>query len=115
MNGSPLRFAEVLVDIPAAKHPYTYAVPREFEPWIEPGVAVRVPFGNRSEVGGFIVACPAPPPPAVAKIIRAVVPEQVLPTKMKKLLSWVADHYLASLYQVYLAALPRGILTGRSP
>ncbi|MBM3274683.1 MAG: primosomal protein N' [Candidatus Sericytochromatia bacterium] len=34
---------------------------------------------------------------------------------MSELLDWVADHYLSSRYQVYAAALPKGLLRGRAP
>jgi primosomal protein N' (replication factor Y) len=110
-----VRYAEVLVDMPVAQQAYTYAVPWELEPLVEPGVAVRVPFGNRADVGGFVVAYPAAPPPGDARLIKTVAPGNLLPERMSELLDWVADHYLSSRYQVYAAALPRGLLRGHAP
>lgn len=107
------RYAEVMVDVPAAIQTYTYAVPWELEPLVEPGVAVRVPFGSRPDVGGFVVRFPAEPPPAQARAILGVASGNLLPPAMTPLLDWVAEHYMASRYQVYSAALPRGLLRGR--
>ncbi len=107
-----MNYAEIMVDVPAASQGYTYAVPWELEPLVEPGVAVRVPFGSRKDVGGFVVRYPAEPPPGAAKSIRRVASGNLLPAGMRALLDWVADHYLASRYQVYAAALPKGLLTG---
>ncbi len=106
------RFAEVMVDVPAAVQAYTYGVPWDMEPLVEPGVAVRVPFGSRRDVGGFVVRYPADPPPGEAKLIRSVASGSLLPPKMSGLLDWVAEHYMASRYQVYSTALPKGLLKG---
>ncbi|MBM3267100.1 MAG: primosomal protein N' [Candidatus Sericytochromatia bacterium] len=109
-----MKFAEVLVDVPAASQAYTYSVPWDLEPLVEAGVAVRVPFGSRQDVGGFVVRYPAEAPPAQAKAIRRVSSGSLLPGPMRALLDWVADHYLASRYQVYAAALPKGLLKGEA-
>lgn len=109
---SGTRYAEVMVDVPAAVQTYTYAVPWELEPLVEPGVAVRVPFGSRRDVGGFVVRYPAAPPPGDAKALLKVASGNLLPPKMSGLLDWVAEHYMASRYQVYSTALPRGLLRG---
>lgn len=107
-------YAEVLVDVPSATHPYTYFVPEPLWAIVEPGVPVRVPFGRR-EVGGFVVRVPAPAPERQARPISSVVSGRLLPGPMEALVDWVADHYLASRYQVYQAALPKGLLSGSAP
>ncbi|MBU6428265.1 MAG: primosomal protein N', partial [Cyanobacteria bacterium REEB65] len=108
-------FAEVLVDVPSAADPYTYAVPGDLARLIEPGVLVRVPFGRRKDVGGLVIRTTAECPPFAAKEIASVLPGKPLPAPLETLIDWVADHYLATRYQVYQAALPKGILQNRQP
>ena len=105
-------YVEVLVDVPSATHPYTYLVPPNLEPLVEPGVAVRVPFGTRPSVGGFVVEVGVPAPDARARPLVSVAPGKLLPAAMERLIDWVSEHYLASRYQVYQAALPAGLLAG---
>ena len=115
MPGKLVTYVEVLVDVPSASHPYTYLVPAHLEPFVEPGVAVRVPFGSRPSVGGFVVEVGVPAPEARARPVVSVSPGKLLPPAMERLLDWISEHYLASRYQVYQAAVPAGLLAGDEP
>lgn len=96
---------------------FDYLVPPALRDQLQPGVRVRVPFGQRTVVG---VVLEAPrrsadggfryrPPSAVLD------PAPLLPAESLELLKWAAGYYQHPLGEVIAAALPGPLRRGRLP
>jgi len=52
-----MKIASVIVDVPTLQtdRPFDYAIPEEWQDFIQPGMRVIVPFGPR-KLQGFVIA-----------------------------------------------------------
>ncbi len=99
-----------------------YSIPDELKPRILPGVRVKVPFGQRREIGMVesvdLVGLTeeklraAPRLRAVHEVLDA---EPLLNEAILRLCRWTADYYVAPIGLVHRAALPPGLLSSRTP
>lgn len=101
---------------------FTYTVPGNLAQSVRPGVRVRVPFGQRREIGLVESVGPAdgtgeqPPKAARLKqVLEVLDAEPLLNDALLRLCRWTADYYVAPIGLVHRAALPPGLLSSRSP
>lgn len=100
-------FAEVAVNagLPV-RGPFTYAVPEGMR--VEPGVAVFVPFGPRI-VQGVVMRLSQRSEVAEVRPVSAVMdPEPLLDDVRAALALWMAEEYLAPLWDCVACLLPAG-------
>jgi primosomal protein N' (replication factor Y) (superfamily II helicase) len=102
-------FAQVVLNLPL-REPFTYAVPEQFTPLLQPGMRVFVPFGRR-KLTGYVVSLSDHCDPALTlKNIEDVL--DTAPVLSKEILSltrWIADYYQSSWGEAVKAALPAGL------
>jgi primosomal protein N' (replication factor Y) len=101
-------FAQVAVVAPL-RQLFTYRIPPDLAGRVEPGRAVRVPFGRRAATGFVVELLSASPVEAVRDIAGVEDEDLSLPPEVLRLGRWVADYYLAPLGEVLRAALPAGL------
>jgi primosomal protein N' (replication factor Y) (superfamily II helicase) len=102
-----LHFADIILPLALPKRTYTYAVPDELLPDIQPGVRVEVPFGKNKLYSGVVERVHAEKPEYRTKPIFAVLDEVAVVTERQlKLWDWIADYYCCTLGEVMSAALP---------
>ena len=101
-------YAEVAVNAAAPiRQTFTYRIPDEL-PQIRPGHAVYVPFGART-LQGIVMEVTQTPAFADARDIEAIIDEEPLvSTERLELARWMADHYLAPLFDCVSLMLPAG-------
>lgn len=104
------RFADVILPLPLYRY-FTYRVPEDMRSTLRRGHRVVVSFG-RSKFYTAIVATlhDTEPQGYEVKEIASLLDDEpiVLPTQLK-FWEWIAEYYLASVGDVYKAALPSGL------
>lgn len=108
--------AKVIVDVPANQTDrlFDYAIPKEWEEMIEPGMRVVVPFGPR-KIQGFVISVVSESEHAKLKEISEV--KDVTPVLTKELLDlgfWLTEKtlcYAVSALQVMLPAAMKANVT----
>ena len=108
------KYAQVLVDIPELDtKTFSYLIPEELYDFVQPGVPVLVPFGNKGATNGFVVGFSNYLPEHIkAKSIYEVLDDEPLfDLEYLKLLEWVANYYCCSLQIVLDAAIPSNLLS----
>ncbi|MFD1955057.1 primosomal protein N' [Paenibacillus thailandensis] len=105
--------AKVIVDVPSRQtdRPFDYAVPRDMEPWIEPGSRVGVPFGGRV-LQGFVIGL-ADESEFDAKRIKPVAelldPVPPLLPDLIELARWMSDKYVCTWIAALQAMVPSAL------
>ena len=101
---------------------FTYIVPDNLAQSLRPGVRVRVPFGQRREIGlvesvGQADKSGEEPPKKtrLKQVLEVLDAEPLLNDALLRLCRWTADYYVAPIGLVHRAALPPGLLSSRSP
>ncbi|MBT9582160.1 primosomal protein N' [bacterium] len=107
-----MKFARLVVDSPGhwADQLYTYEVPGGME--VEPGWAVRVPFGER-ELNAYVAeVCDDPPqldkPPRA--ILERLGQAPVWPHELMDLARWMSELYVCTLAEAYQAVVPPSVV-----
>lgn len=109
MGSGEARFAEVAVNSPIpARRPYTYRVPPGM--CVEPGLPVFVPFGSQILQGVVLKIATEPgiSGPEIKDIAAPAEPEPLLDAAHIALAEWMAEEYLAPLWDAVAACLPPG-------
>ncbi len=102
-------FAEVVLNLPL-KGSFTYAVPPEFQPIVQPGFRVFVPFGKRKLTGYVVALSDSRDATFKIKDIEDVLDTgPVLSPEIMSLTRWIADYYRSSWGEAVKAALPAGL------
>jgi primosomal protein N' (replication factor Y) len=100
-------FADVALDVPlrAGDRVFTFAIPEPWQDQVTPGIAVRVPFGQRNAVGFVVTVADqaARRVRAIAAIESRIPP---LPADLVSLARWMADYYVCSVGEAIAAMLP---------
>ena len=106
----PKMFAQVI--LPLSLHDaYTYEVPLNMQPAIQPGQRVVVQFGRKKFYAALVVSVSDEKPEGFqAKEIVQLLDESpvVLPQNLE-LWRWMASYYCCSLGDIFRAALPPGL------
>jgi primosomal protein N' (replication factor Y) (superfamily II helicase) len=98
---------EVVVDVPLfhLDHPFTYRVPAGAGP-LALGTRVKVPFGGRRRVGGWVVGEATELPADAREVLRVVSDVPAFGPAELALARWVADRWAGSLADTLRLALP---------
>lgn len=103
----PELFIDVAVPV-AVDSLFTYRVPEEFQPLVQPGIRVVVPFGRRTVVG-VVTALEHSSPRARLKSVSDVLDASpILSPELLALARWIAEYYFAPLGEVIKAMLVQG-------
>jgi len=99
---------QVVVDVPLfhLDRPFTYRVPESLRDAVGLGSRVKVPFGGRRRVDGWVVGLTDELPPGARDLIRLVSPLPVFGPRELALLRWVADRWAGTLADVLRLAVP---------
>jgi primosomal protein N' (replication factor Y) len=98
----------VLVDVPLfhLDRPFTYRVPESLQDQVHLGSRVKVPFGGRRRVDGWVVGRATELPPDARDILRVVSPIPSFGPVELDLFRWVADRYAAAVTDTLRLAIP---------
>jgi primosomal protein N' (replication factor Y) len=98
----------VLVDVPLfhLDRPFTYRVPQALAGQVHLGSRVKVPFGGRRRVDGWVVGRAAELPPDTRDLLRVVSPIPSFGPAELELFRWVAARYAATVTDTLRLAVP---------
>jgi primosomal protein N' (replication factor Y) len=98
----------VLVDVPLfhLDRPFTYRVPEALQGQVHLGSRVKVPFGGRRRVDGWVVGRAADLPADARDILRVVSPIPSFGPAELDLFRWVADRYAGAVTDTLRLAIP---------
>jgi primosomal protein N' (replication factor Y) len=88
---------------------YTYSVPPEMLPLLQPGMRVAVPFGRGTAMGFYLGPTTQKPKVAPKPIAQLVEPVPALTPELLKLMMWTADYYRFPLGEALKSCLPPGL------
>jgi primosomal protein N' (replication factor Y) len=99
---------QVLVDVPLfhLDRPFTYRVPESLQDQVHLGSRVKVPFGGRRRVDGWVVGRVLELPPDARDVLRVVSPIPSFGPVELELFRWVADRYAAAVTDTLRLAIP---------
>jgi primosomal protein N' (replication factor Y) len=99
---------QVLVDVPLfhLDRPFTYRVPESLQDQVHLGTRVKVPFGGRRRVDGWVVGRVRELPPDARDLLRVVSPIPSFGPVELDLFRWVADRYAAAVTDTLRLAIP---------
>ena len=104
--------ADIAVNAPV-RQLYSYAIPGRFDPELQVGMRVRVPFGRRT-LTGYVVAIRTGSVAELKPISELPDKEPLLPEKVLLLLQWAAAYYRYPVGQVISNALPGDLGSNKS-
>ena len=98
----------MLVDVPLLHldRPFTYRVPPALAGQVHLGTRVKVPFGGRRRVDGWVVGRAPDLPPDARDLLRVVSPIPSVGPPELALFRWVADRYSAAVIDTLRLAVP---------
>ena len=98
----------MLVDVPLLHldRPFTYRVPPGLAGQVHLGTRVKVPFGGRRRVDGWVVGRAPDLPPDARDLLRVVSPIPSFGPPELALFRWVADRYAAAVIDTLRLAIP---------
>jgi primosomal protein N' (replication factor Y) len=99
---------QVLVDVPLfhLDRPFTYRVPEALQDTVHLGSRVKVPFGGRRRVDGWVVGRADELPADARDLLRVVSPLPAFGPGELELLRWVADRYAGTVVDALRLAVP---------
>jgi len=99
---------QVLVDVPLfhLDRPFTYRVPEALRDAVHLGSRVKVPFGGRRRVDGWVVGRTDELPADARDLLRVVSPLPAFGPGELELLRWVADRYAGTVVDALRLAVP---------
>jgi primosomal protein N' (replication factor Y) (superfamily II helicase) len=98
----------VLVDVPLfhLDRPFTYRVPEALRDAVHLGSRVKVPFGGRRRVDGWVVGRADELPADARDLLKVVSPLPAFGPGELELLRWVADRYAGTVADALRLAVP---------
>jgi len=108
--GLVLKFAEIAVDAPAGYgRTFSYSIPDGLV--VNPGHLVIVPFGPRSRQGIVIEVSGEPQVEKTRDIIEISDTRVLVDPLHLKIISWLSEYYMCSLFEAASLMIPPGIRT----
>lgn len=110
MTDLQTHFVDIILPVPIPGY-FTYRVPKDWEPYVQKGIRVVVPFGSSKVYTGVVVAVHQTPPAKYqAKYLMEILDEYPLVNDFQlALINWVSAYYLCTPGEVFQAALPAGL------
>jgi primosomal protein N' (replication factor Y) len=107
----------VLVDVPLLHldRPFTYRVPEALAGQVQLGTRVKVPFGGRRRVDGWVVGRAVELPPDTRDILRVVSPIPSFGPAELDLFRWVATRYAGAVTDTLRLAIPPRVAAVEAP
>jgi primosomal protein N' (replication factor Y) (superfamily II helicase) len=108
---------QVLVDVPLLHldRPFTYRVPEALAGQVHLGSRVKVPFGGRRRVDGWVVGRTADLPDDARDLLRVVSPIPSFGPTELDLFRWVADRYAGGVVDTLRLAIPPRVAAIEKP
>lgn len=106
-----MKYVEVILPLPL-ENTYTYRIPNEMLPVIQPNCRVIVSFGKKRYYTGIVKEIHEQEPDssyAVKDIFTLLDESPILCPKQIGFWEWIASYYLCKLGDVYKAAIPSGL------
>ncbi len=102
-----LNFAQIILPL-NLKGTFTYAVPRELVPLIQPGMRVLVPFRGKKIYTGIVEELHSETPETFVPkpIINILDDAPILPPQQLKFWKWISDYYLCQPGEIYRFSFP---------
>ena len=113
MNSSP-SILRVAVPSPLWQS-FDYLLPQKTQA-VQPGVRLKVPFGQRKAVGVLleVVAHSTVPMNRLKPIIEIIDEKSLIPSSLLKLYRWASDYYHYPIGEIILGSLPRLFRRGKT-
>jgi len=107
----------VLVDVPLfhLDRPFSYRVPEALKGDVHLGSRVKVPFGGRRRVDGWVVGRAAELPGDARDLLRVVSPIPVFGPGELELFRWVAERYAGTVVDTLRLAVPPRVAAVEAP
>lgn len=103
-------FVDVILPLPIPKL-FTYLVTEEEYNFIQPGIRIVVPFGNKKKYAALSHRTHQNAPPYEAKSIEYIIDQQaVVSSKQLELWEWISHYYMSPLGSVLRTAVPSILL-----
>ncbi|SHF51402.1 primosomal protein N' [Chryseobacterium sp. OV279] len=105
-----MQYAQIVLPL-NLKGSFTYKVPEELMPDIQPGMRVLVPFGGKKIYTGIVFELhDNAPENFVAKEVISILDDQpILPEEQINFWNWLSDYYLCGLGEIYRFAFPSSL------
>ena len=105
-----MSYVDVILPVPL-EGMFTYAVSAVYEPRMQVGIRVLVPFGRSKSYVGIVARQHDEQPQGyeVKEVLDVVDESPVLLPSQLKLWQWIADYYMSPIGMVMKAALPSGL------
>jgi primosomal protein N' (replication factor Y) len=107
-------YVQVALDRPVATQ-FTYSVPPELAPRVEPGVRVAVPFGREREVGVVTASAASSEHGRVRPILAVLDDRALVGRELLELTRWIAERYACSWGEALHAVLPAALKRESEP
>ncbi|CEJ69870.1 Primosomal protein N' [Chryseobacterium oranimense G311] len=105
-----MQYAQIVLPL-NLKGSFTYKVPEELTPMIQPGMRVLVPFGGKKIYTGIVFELHDNPPESfVAKEVISILDDKpILPKEQINFWNWLSEYYLCGLGEIYRFAFPSSL------
>nr|WP_315033628.1 primosomal protein N' [uncultured Chryseobacterium sp.] len=105
-----MQYAQIVLPL-NLKGSFTYKVPEELIPDIQPGMRVLVPFGGKKIYTGIVFELhDNTPENFVAKEVISLLDDKpILPEEQINFWNWLSDYYLCGLGEIYRFAFPSSL------
>jgi primosomal protein N' (replication factor Y) len=105
-----LQYAQIVLPL-NLKGSFTYKVPEELMPMIQPGMRVLVPFGGKKIYTGIVFELHDNAPESfVAKEVISILDDKpILPEEQISFWNWLSEYYLCGLGEIYRFAFPSSL------
>ncbi|MGN7757637.1 replication restart helicase PriA [Chryseobacterium sp. 22532] len=105
-----MQYAQIVLPL-NLKGSFTYKVPEELMPMIQPGMRVLVPFGGKKIYTGIVFELHDNAPESfVAKEVISILDDKpILPEEQINFWNWLSEYYLCGLGEIYRFAFPSSL------
>lgn len=105
-----MQYAQIVLPL-NLKGSFTYKVPEELMPMIQPGMRVLVPFGGKKIYTGIVFELHDNAPESfVAKEVISILDDKpILPKEQISFWNWLSEYYLCGLGEIYRFAFPSSL------
>jgi len=105
-----LQYAQIVLPL-NLKGSFTYKVPEEMMPEIQPGMRVLVPFGGKKIYTGIVFELHdnAPENFVAKEVISMLDDKPIMPQEQIDFWNWLSEYYMCSLGEIYRFSFPSSL------